>query len=406
MTQSPASPRLLWPQTWGLALIQGAIGLLWLTYGLYLPRLLTDAGLSAGMAAGILIVERGLSAVIEPIVGLFSDRQRHNLATRMPLLSIGVGLTALLSIGIPLVAVWPGVGKLILPGLLVLWALAMSLFRVPMMALLGSYASRTQLPYAAGLLTLVGGLTGCFGPWLKPRLVELGAPIAFGLATGVLLLAAGALTWAGPDQTVAKPADAEPDKLDGVRLKSPIGLVILGLVGAAATAGSGLWSGAIGPLLLAIEVQPPVFFSVMAITTTTMALPAGRYLGLWGLDRLLPLSWLGLALVTVLSGLGLTSELSSIGMAVAIAVLMGSLLSLVSTAVFPFAQRLAPVGHLGLGMGAYVGGAGLASTSLSILGPNTGKLGLGGAAIGFCIAMILVVIGCRMVPEQPAAPPI
>jgi Na+/melibiose symporter-like transporter len=405
MTQSAPSARLLWPQTWGLALIQGAIGLLWLTYGLFLPKLLTDAGLSAGIAAGILIVERGLSAIVEPIVGLFSDRQRHHLASRMPFVTIGVGLTALISIGLPFVAIWPGVGRLILPGLLVLWALAMSLFRVPMMALLGGYASRTQLPYAAGLLTLIGGITGVLGPWLKPFLSGLGAPIAFGLATGVLLLAAAALSWAGPTEVVAQPADAEPvkDQTNGWLISS-IGLLLLVIAGAAAGAGSGLLFGGLGPLLSAISVEPPLFFSVLAITTTAMALPAGRYLGLWGIDRLLPLSWLGLALMTVLIPLGL-SLVGSIGLAVAIAVLLGSLVSVASTAVFPLTLRFAPVGSLGLGMGAYVSGAGLASTALTILGPNGGGIGLTGATIAFTLAAGLVWVGCRMVPDRPAEIP-
>jgi Na+/melibiose symporter-like transporter len=408
MTQSatqPATSRLLWPQTWGLALIQGAIGLLWLTYGLYLPKLLTDAGLSAGMAAGILIVERGLSAIVEPIVGLFSDRQRHNLASRMPFVTIGVGLTALISIGLPFVSSWPEMGRLILPGVLVLWAMVMSLFRVPMMALLGGYASRTQLPYAAGLLTLVGGITGVLGPWLKPFLSGLGAPIAFGLATGVLLLAAAALTWAGPDQVVAQPADVESDKdQTSSWLTQSIGLLLLVITGAAAAFGSGMLFGGLGPLLSAIEIEPPLFFSVVAIATTAMALPAGRYLGVWGIDRLLPLSWLGLALMTVLIPLGL-SLVGSIGLAVAIAVLLGSLVSVASTAVFPLTLRFAPVGSLGLGMGAYVSGAGLASTALTILGPKGGGLGLMGATIGFTLSAGLVWIGCRMVPDRPAAPP-
>jgi hypothetical protein len=261
------------------------------------------------------------------------------------------------------------------------------------------------LPYAAGLLTLIGGITGVLGPWLKPFLSGLGAPIAFGLATGVLLLAAAALTWAGPDQVVAQPADVELDKdQTSSWLTQSIGLLLLVITGAAAAFGSGLLFGGLGPLLSAIEVEPPLFFSVVAIATTAMAMPAGRYLGVWGIDRLLPLSWLGLALMTVLIPLGL-SLVGSIGLAVAIAVLLGSLVSLASTAVFPLTLRFAPVGSLGLGMGAYVSGAGLASTALTILGPKGGGLGLMGSTIGFTLSAGLVWIGCRMVPDRPAAPP-
>lgn len=397
------STRLLWPQTWGLALIQGAIGLLWLTYSLYLPTLLIQAGLSEGAAAGIILTERVLAIFVEPLMGLFSDRQRHTVASRMPLVTIGVSLTAVLTLGLPLMAVWSGVGRLLLPTMLVLWAMAMSLFRVPMMALLGRYASRTQLPYAAGLLTLVGALTGTVSPWLRPILVGLGAPIAFGLATVVLVVAALALTWVGPDEQVTQPADAP----EGVGTDRPeagvIGLPLLVMVGAVTTLSTGLLTGDFSKLLPMVAMEPPLFFSTMAIATAVMALPAGRLISHWGVDRAFPSGLVGL-LAMAIPGLLFRLGWGSVGLAIASAILLGALLSLIGNAMVPLALRLAPRGSLGLGTGAYVAGAGLASTLASVLGSQIDPFGLGIAAIGFGLATLLAAIGCRVIPPPRTMP--
>ncbi|PZV10856.1 MAG: MFS transporter, partial [Leptolyngbya sp.] len=121
--------------------MQGAIALLWVIYNLYLVQLLTQLGFPQGLAVVLLVVENLLAMAIEPLVGTFSDQMQHRIGTRLPIISLGVVLTAGLFVVIPSALVW-GQGALRwgLPLLLVAWAMAMALFRSPALSLLGRYA--------------------------------------------------------------------------------------------------------------------------------------------------------------------------------------------------------------------------------------------------------------------------
>jgi Na+/melibiose symporter-like transporter len=160
-----SSSPILWGQVCGLASVQGSIALTWVIYNLYLVELLTRLGFPQGLAAGLLVLENLLAMVMEPLMGTFSDRLQHRVGTRFPLVSLGMVLSAGCFIIIPTVLFW-GQGATLrwaLPVVLVAWALAMTVFRSPAMSLLGRYAFRTQLPQAASVLTLVGGVAGATG---------------------------------------------------------------------------------------------------------------------------------------------------------------------------------------------------------------------------------------------------
>ncbi len=137
---------------WGLALVQGAIALTWVIYNLYLVALLTQFGFPASLATGLLVLENILAALIEPLMGNFSDGLQHRMGTRFPVIALGMIVASACFLGIPAVLVFAGPSGLmrwVLPSVLVAWAIAMTLFRSPALSLLGRYAFRTQLPQAA-----------------------------------------------------------------------------------------------------------------------------------------------------------------------------------------------------------------------------------------------------------------
>lgn len=74
-------------------------------------------------------------------MGSFSDRMQHPIGTRLPLIWLGVILASAGFIAIPTFAVLGSTltdaFRWILPVLLVVWALAMSLFCSPVLSLLG-----------------------------------------------------------------------------------------------------------------------------------------------------------------------------------------------------------------------------------------------------------------------------
>ena len=170
--------------------------------------------------------------------GSFSDQRQHQIGTRLPLISLGAVLAAGLFGVIPTVLVG-GQGPLRwgLPLLLIAWATAMAVFRSPVLSLLGRYALGTQLPQAASILTLVGGLSGALGPLAGQFILGLGPFVAFTLGSAVLLLATLTLWWAGPNNRRAMvlglSAMASLAILVGVVSSTAVGMVLAALFGAA-----------------------------------------------------------------------------------------------------------------------------------------------------------------------------
>jgi len=188
-------PTVLWMQVGGLALVQGAIALTWVIYGLYLPQLLSQFGFPKEFTIQLLIVENLLAIALEPIMGAQSDRMQQWIGSRFPFIAAGVLLAAGFFIAIPTVVVFGGgaVMHWVLPAVTIAWAMAMTIFRSPILCLLGRYAVATKLPQAASALTLMGALAGALGTLANQWVLSLGAIAAFAIGSFGLLAAIGVL---------------------------------------------------------------------------------------------------------------------------------------------------------------------------------------------------------------------
>lgn len=186
----------LWRQVWAIALLQGVISLSWLIYRLYLPQFFESFGFSVTIVSGIFILENFLSSITEPIFGFLSDRQEKSKLTRLPIIILGIILSSILLISLPILIVFQGFNWL-LPILAVMWALAMTIFRTPVIALLGERAIsfNLPLPQAISTLVVVSGVIGAFRVVITPILLDLGAVFCFSLASFSLLASALYLRW-------------------------------------------------------------------------------------------------------------------------------------------------------------------------------------------------------------------
>jgi hypothetical protein len=170
--------KILWLQVWGLAAVQGAIALAWVIYALYIQKLLTQVGLPATLAAGLLLLENCLAAIMEPLMGSFSDQTQRWMGNRFPFIAVGMISASALFIAIPLVAIWGNAAGPMIQGMLtatlVAWAIAMAMFRSPALSLLGQYALASQLPQATSILTLVGAVAGAMAPLASGWILGVG----------------------------------------------------------------------------------------------------------------------------------------------------------------------------------------------------------------------------------------
>jgi Na+/melibiose symporter-like transporter len=390
MTSEKVSSKILWVQVAGLAGLQAAITLCWLVYNAYLPQLLTQFGFPATLAASLLVIENALAVILEPVMGGLSDQTKFKLGTRFPFISLGVILSSALFIAIPCIVLFvPPLELLkgILPLTLIAWALAMTVFRSPAMSFLGRYAKPQELPLAASLLTLAGGLVGAFRGYANQFILSLGAVWAFAIASFVLLAAAFTLRFFHPPET---PSAEHPTKL-----KIPSrNLALIFTTGLSIAWGTRFLFDALGKIL---KIQLPssdigLVMLWVSLVFAFAALPAGFVAVKIGNTR------------AMLTGIGAT--ILGIGSMLYMGALFPIILifagfSLIVNGVIPFCLYLMPPVWAGLGIGTYFGGFSLAMSIFGVIFSQPGEITPGLAVVWTTLAFLVAAV-CILLTQRNA----
>lgn len=396
MKKSQSQSLILWRQVGGVATLQGAITLTWMLYRLYLPQLLAGFGF-AGFDRGITILEDSLAIMIEPLAGWLSDKQRHWMGTRFPLIVVGTILSSVLFIAIPAIFIFGNpVSPLrwMLPVVIVAWSIAMAMFRSPAVSLLGQYATQTKLPQAMSLLVLVGGLVGAARPVAGDFILNLGPAFAFAIGSFVLLGAVAFLRSVNPDAALS---ELPPD----TAISERVSITALGLVavtGMAVAWGSRGMGERILPHVFQTQiagVDSKLLMAGFSLALAFASLLAGVIAVRWGNQRTL---LGGLVATAVLLLVMVFSQGFVMVAATVLAVIFTN--SLIITAVVPFTLSMVPPPRGGLGVGFYFGGFSLGMTFYSVVfvapkvvpAVTTAIVG----AIAFLLAGVCVVAGDRL----------
>lgn len=367
-----SSTQVLWLKVWALALVQGAVILVWVIYNLYLVELLTQFGFSETLAVGLLIIENVLAAVMEPLMGSLSDRAQQWMGSQFPMIAFGLILSSGCFIGIPAVVIF-GVGsapvRWLLPMMLVAWALAMTVFRSPAISLLGRYAFSTQLPQAASILTLVGGISGALGPLAGTWILSLGPGITFAIGSFVLLAAAAALRQVNPTVGITDASPASTQQT--VQPFSWSGLGFIFGTGFGVALGFRCLMTGFPALVKAQMPDGPtsLIVGLIFIAIAVVAIPGGQLAGYLGNRRTMALG------LIILAGLGLLAGgAGNAVIAALIALGFGASFSIVSNGTIPFALSLVPPQKAGLGTGMYFSGGAVSSALFGALSDTTASL--------------------------------
>ncbi len=386
----PTRSQILWGQVWGLAAVQGSITLAWIIYGAYLPKLLLELGLPLNMGLKLLIIESALAVLMEPVMGGLSDRSYQWVGSRFPFVAIGVVLSSALFILIPAVVIFGSptdVFRWLLIGVLVLWSLAMTVFRSPAIAMLGKYATPKELPLAMSIVTLVGGFTGAFRPVANSFLLNNFPPLAiFALGSFILLGAAATLRSVQMPDVPTFPENMEPHR------RSPlIPLMLISITGTVVGGGTRFLMDVLGKLikLQAGAENVSLIMVGVGIALALLALPAGKIATKYGNQLVLFLS-LGIAGGGLLL-MGLVPNLLWLA-----ALLVIPAFSAVVNSVIPWILNLVPSEKSGLGIGSYFGGFSAAMAIFGLVFPDatliTPVMGAIYGTIAFGLAAISVKI--------------
>jgi MFS family permease len=352
----------------------------WMVYRVHLPSQMLQAGFSEAAAPRLLFIEALLAIAVEPLAGAFSDRTQGQQGTRLPIISTGMGLAAVLFIVFsaftwaePTIAI-----RWVLVSLLLIWSIAMGCFRSPALALLKRYAPTLKLPQAASLLTVAFGLAGAATPLASPWVLSLGAPMSFALMALLIVLSALWLRRMNPVTLAAKPTGS-------CQLTQPRSTVALTRI-------FGLGFTSALAFRLAIEtfpkvlkaqvpgIHPPLLVGLVFITVAIAAFPIGKIAVHLGNSRMMQLG-----VATTALFLGLMALSHSLLISIMVALGLGVGFSLILNGTLPFTLEQVPPEHAGLGIGLFF--AGVATASSLVLG-FLGKPGV----LSSAEAMILGIV--------------
>lgn len=387
--------KILWLKVLAIAAIQASITLTWVVYNLYIVDLLIkNFGFSKELATLLLIVENGLEAIIEPIFGAYSDRQKQNLGTRIPIINIGIILSSALFIAIPALVIFVDpqtIWRWTLPAIAVAWASAMAIFRSPAMALLGNAAPKDKLPQAASILTLVGQLVGAFRFDVYGIIVGLGANFAFAIGSFSLLIAAAFLRLVYPPQPRLKIEEETP------AIAWNLLFLILGT-------GFGIGWGLrfLIPSInkvLATQLETgevKLAMTLVFIALGLSALPAGKIATAIGNFKAI---LLGILATIIFLQLLVLNNNNLIIFSLLTAIIFS--FSLVLNGIIPFVLNITPETYTGLGTGMYFAGLtasfSLFEVFLAKFGEITPTTGAMGAAIALLLTFLLIILSMQKV---------
>ena len=133
-----------------------ALAAIWGLYNVFMPLLLGTFIESRALRGAIMGLDNVIAIVFIPVVGAWSDRVDGRWGRRLPFLLVGVPLAALTFAALP----WAAAALWTLLALDVVFLLAITLYRAPLVALMPDHVPPPARSVANGLITLMAALGG------------------------------------------------------------------------------------------------------------------------------------------------------------------------------------------------------------------------------------------------------
>ncbi|MDY6874543.1 MAG: MFS transporter, partial [Chloroflexota bacterium] len=161
---------------------------IWSVYNAFVPLILDQRfGLQAGFISFIMVLDNIAALLIQPPLGVFSDRLRSPIGRRLPFIAVGAPVAAAMFGIIPYAQSLP----LFIFSCITL-LLAMAFWRTPVVALMPDITPSEHRSQANGVINLMGGLGTVLATLIGGPLYRIDPAYPFFLGAGLVILA-GAL---------------------------------------------------------------------------------------------------------------------------------------------------------------------------------------------------------------------
>ena len=182
------SPKMNYLKTFLLGFGFFGVSVIWSVYNAFVPLILDQRfGLQAGFISFIMVLDNIAALLIQPPLGVFSDRLRSPIGRRLPFIVVGAPLAAAMFGIIPFAQVLP----LFIFSCITL-LLAMAFWRTPVVALMPDITPSQNRSQANGVINLMGGLGTVLATLIGGPLYRINPSYPFFLG-GVLVILAGIL---------------------------------------------------------------------------------------------------------------------------------------------------------------------------------------------------------------------
>jgi MFS family permease len=154
----------------------------------FVPLLIARLGLNIGILTTltglIMTIDNIFGVIFQPLFGALSDKTRTKIGRRMPYITIGLPVCAVLFALIP---VMPSLSTFMF--VLIIFNFIMSIWRAPVVALMPDLTPSPLRSQANGVINLMGGVGSIFAFVIGGLLSDMWAPAPFFFSGAVMLLA-------------------------------------------------------------------------------------------------------------------------------------------------------------------------------------------------------------------------
>ena len=161
-----------------------ALMLVWTFYNAYMPLILGEYIHSNGIRGAIMGLDNLLAVLLIPIIGTWSDKVDTKIGNRLPFIAVGMPVAALFFILIPYAS---AITFWMLIATDMIFLLAMTIYRAPVIALMPDHTPTGQRSTANGVINFMGGVGAIIALFGLSPLYRIDRPYPFIVAGGFLL---------------------------------------------------------------------------------------------------------------------------------------------------------------------------------------------------------------------------